>query len=180
MYILILTAVAFCNFLPFSFFICKSTVSVFDVNIFCLKKKFKQNQIVNFMNVEKKRRQSNIGNIMLYFLCQTQNNFKTNERKWENKFYYSLITIYILFFFFNNKHISYSQKLGFLYSFLCVILNKCEIALFLINCAYQKILTVKRSYNLFGLNKWTTSSTCRRKIASLSLFISYDYLYKRN
>lgn len=78
MYILILTAVAFCNFLPFSIFICKSTVSVFDVKYFCLKKKFKQNQIVNFMNVEKKRRQSNIGNIMLYFLCQTQNNFKTN------------------------------------------------------------------------------------------------------
>lgn len=78
MYILILTAEAFCNFLQFSFFICKSTVSVFDVNIFFLKKKFKQNQIVNFMNVEKKRRQSNIGNIMLYFLCQTQNNFKTN------------------------------------------------------------------------------------------------------
>lgn len=64
MYILILTAVAFCNFLPFSFFICKSTVSVFDVNIFFLKKKFKQNQIVNFMNVEKKNVDSQILGIL--------------------------------------------------------------------------------------------------------------------
>lgn len=30
------------------------------------------------MNVEKKRRQSNIGNIMMFFLCLTQNNFKTD------------------------------------------------------------------------------------------------------
>lgn len=64
MYILILTAEAFCNLLQFSFFICKSTVSVFDVNIFFLKKKFKQNQIVNFMNVEKKNVDSQILGIL--------------------------------------------------------------------------------------------------------------------
>lgn len=133
---------------------------------------------------KKKRRQSNIGNIMMFFLCLTQNNFKTDliipmSENEKISFITHLLPYISYFFFLNNKHISYSHKLGFLYSFLCVILNKCEIALFLINCAYQKILTVKRSYNLFVLNKWTTSSTCRRKIASLSLFISYDYLYKR-
>lgn len=64
MYILILTAEAFCNFLQFSFFICKSTVSVFDVNFFFFEKKFKQNQIVNFMNVEKKNVDSQILGIL--------------------------------------------------------------------------------------------------------------------